>query len=169
MLRATLATAQRLGLATIEPLAMQNLGMVLARRGELAEAAALQAAAIVQFDARKDPRLAGASRLHLALARLAQGEREPAREEAERVLASGFEPLHVGAWAVLSMVELRSGNVERSLAAGRSAVELLTRLGSVEEFELSARIALAEALYANGNKNEAREALEGARARLVEH
>ncbi|MBL8743090.1 MAG: AAA family ATPase, partial [Myxococcales bacterium] len=132
VLRATLATAQRLGLATIEPLAMQNLGMVLARRGELSEAAALQMEAVERFDARKDPRLAGASRLHLAMALLGQGDRDRAREEAERVLGSGFEPLHVGAWAVISMLELRRGNVEAALAAGRSAVELLGRLGSVE-------------------------------------
>jgi hypothetical protein len=143
-LRATLATAA-IRLATIEPLAMQNLGMVLARRGASSRrrrrcsrsGRALRRAQI---------RLSGTSRLHLALAQLAQGDRQSAREAAERVLAAGFEPLHVGAWAVLSMVELQSGNVERSLADGRAEVELLTLLVSVEEFELSARVALAEAL-----------------------
>jgi len=167
VLRATLSTARRLGLATIEPLALQNLGLVLARRGLFPEAAALQLDAAERFEARKDPRLAGSSRLHLALAHLAQGDAAAARGESEGVLMSSFEPLHVGAWAVLSMVNLRNGDLEAALGHARKAMNILERLGSIEEFELTARLALAEALYAMGEADQAMHALDGARGRIA--
>jgi ATP/maltotriose-dependent transcriptional regulator MalT len=147
---------------------MQNLGMVLARRGHFAEAAALQRDAAQRFEARKDPRLAGASRVHLALAQLARGDGESARTECERVLAGGFEPLHVGARAALSMVHLRAGDAAGALREARVAMAILDRLGSVEEFELTARLALAEALHAQGDQAGAIRTLVAARTRLGE-
>lgn len=47
-------------------------------------------------------------------------------------------------------------------------MNILERLGSIEEFELTARLALAEALYAVGEADQAMHALDGARARLVD-
>ncbi|NUO48122.1 MAG: protein kinase, partial [Polyangiaceae bacterium] len=57
LLRRALATAKRLGLATIGPLAKQNLGAALFAKGELDESIAVQTEAADTFAEQHDPRL----------------------------------------------------------------------------------------------------------------
>ncbi len=159
-------TALRYGLSTIVPLAIQNLGMVAARTGQHERAILLQTEAAQRFEERKDPRLASASRVHLALSHLALGDLGRAEEQVERVVAAGYEPLLVGAHAVLSMVRFRERRLLEAKQIAQQAVSLLERLGAVEEFALQARVALAEACYALGEAQASMLALTEARAKL---
>lgn len=168
VLRQALTVAEHFGLSTVAPLALQNLGTVMTRRGRYAEAIGALTEAAQRFEERKDPRLSGASRLHLAIARLHLGEPESAAAEATVVLEGPFEPLRVGALAILSTLHLRAGRLSEAVRCGEEAVALLDRLGAVEEFQLTARIALAEALYAKGDAHDALTALASAREKLDE-
>jgi hypothetical protein len=164
--RETIRLAERLSLATVLPLAQQNLGTVRARRGFYEEAVALQTTARAAFEARRDPRLAGVSSVHLALALDRLGRHPDALSEIARVLWGGFQSLQFAAFAAKATVELALGRVGDAVDSARSANELLDKLGSVEEFEIKTRLVLAEALYAAGEATLALEALERVRVRL---
>jgi len=166
LLRATLVDASKLGLGTIAPLALQNLGDVLARLGRGEEALEVQGRAAKAFAKLKDPRLESSSRVHLAFLFLERGELDRAEGEVRGVLASSFEPLHVGAFALLAKVRLGRGDTQGALFAARRAAEILSRLGAVEEFEGVARVVLVEALLAAGLVGDARAATQGALANI---
>ena len=163
LLRQALATARRLGLATIEPLAKQNLGATLAARGELEEAIRVQTEAAEAFASQKDPRLEGYSRVHLALAHAHRGDLEEAARHAELAARGGIEPVMVGARAALARIALVRGDLGAALAHASAATELLTRLGTIEDFDVLSRITVADVLEATGDAAGARKALTRAR------
>ncbi|NUP05432.1 MAG: protein kinase [Polyangiaceae bacterium] len=163
-----LAVAETLGLGTIAPLAEQNLGALHARNGRLAEALATQTRAAERFAALRDPRLEATSRVHCALILLARGELDRAEQMVQPVMEAGFEPLRVGACAALAGVQLRRGDPRGALALASQAASVLGRLGSVEEFEMVARLTLVEASIACGQRDQARAAAAAARARMEE-
>jgi tetratricopeptide (TPR) repeat protein len=164
--RDTIRLAERLSLATVLPLAQQNLGTIRARRGFYEEAVTLQSGARAAFEARRDPRLAGVSSIHLALALDRLGRHSDALSEVARVLWGGFESLQFAAFAAKATVELSLGRIADAVDSARTANARLDELGSVEEFEIKTRLVLAEALYATGEATLALEALERVRARL---
>lgn len=163
LLRRALATAKRLGLATIGPLAKQNLGATLAARGDLEQAIAVQTEAADTFAELKDPRLEGYSRVHLALAYAHRGDLEEASRHAEMAIRGGIEPVQVGARAALARVSLVRGHLDEALEHAKRASEMLTRLGTVEDFDILSRITVADVLEASGDAAGAKKALTRAR------
>ncbi len=163
LLRQALATAKRLSLATIGPLAKQNLGSTLAARGELDEAIRVQAEAAEAFAEQKDPRLEGYSRVHLALAHAHRGDLEEAARHAELAVRGGIDPVMVGASAALARIALVRGDLDAALAHAKRATDILTRLGTVEDFDILSRITVADVLEAAGDAAGARKALTRAR------
>jgi tetratricopeptide (TPR) repeat protein len=163
LLRRALATAKRLGLATIGPLAKQNLGAALAARGEIDEAIAVQTEAAEAFAAQKDPRLEGYSRVHLAFAHAQRGDLEEAARNAEIAVRGGIEPVQVGARAALARIALVRGDLAGALEHAREASEVLSRLGTVEEFDILSRITFADVLEAAGQTEQAKKAIGRAR------
>jgi tetratricopeptide (TPR) repeat protein len=159
LLRRALATAKRLGLATIGPLAKQNLGAALYAKGELDEAIAVQTEAADTFAEQHDPRLEGYSRVHLAFAYAARGDLEEAERHAQIAVRGGVEPVAVGARAALARIALVRGDVPGALEHARIAKEILERLGTVEEFDVLARITVADALEASGDAAGAKKAI----------
>ncbi len=166
-LREALDISVRLGLESVRALTLQNLGTALAWQGRHAEALDIQTQAAALFARHHDPRLEGTSRVHIALLEIARGNLEAAEREAIAVLASGVEPLEIGARAVLARVHLARGAIERALEEAEVGAVVLDRLGSVEEFEITLRLALVEALAANGRHTEGRAALARAHDRVL--
>jgi serine/threonine protein kinase/tetratricopeptide (TPR) repeat protein len=169
-LREALAGAERMGLFQITPWALQNLGNVLLRRGELAEARAAVSRALEAGMAQGDARLAGGSRIYLAM--IAEREGSPAVAEAEaRTAAETLQhvpPMRAGALAVLSRALRARGAIDEALAMARQAMELLASLGDagMGELEIAVRLSLVEALRARGLHADAARALAVAHARL---
>jgi tetratricopeptide (TPR) repeat protein len=150
------------------PLAEQNLGALFGKLGQLEVAVEIQRRALARFVALSDPRLEASSRIHLAAALAAMGELDRAADAVTPVASSSFEPLVVGAHAVLTMIAVRRGEPEVALGHARAAAELLGRLGAIEEFEALARLALVEAELFSGDLRAAREAARAARQRVSE-
>jgi len=167
VLRDALDASTRLGLGTIAPLALQNLGVALASVGRTEEAIRVQREARDRFIAGKDPRLEAASRLYLARCHLEQRDLDAALEEAATVERSTFDPMRVGALAILSEVARARGDVAVAVTHAESAILLLDTLGAVEDLELFTRLAHAEALAAAGRRPAAMAALRVAKSRLV--
>lgn len=166
LLSEALRLAQRLSLATVEPLALQNLGNVRARLGSHEEAVALQERALAAFDARKDPRLAAVSSVHLAIIHCDVGRLDASEHFAERVVVGAFEPFRFAGHAARARVLLARGRATEALDEARRANALLDALESVEEFEVFTRLALVEALAATGDDEGSRAALTSVASRI---
>ncbi|NUP14128.1 MAG: protein kinase [Polyangiaceae bacterium] len=167
-LRAALAVAIRLGTETTRALLLQNLGIALQLQGRATEAHEVQTRALELFLAHKDPRLAGWSRLHLAVVAIDRSDFDEALEQARAVLAAGVEMQVIGAHALIARVLLLRGAPQDSLLSAKSAVKAIESVGCVEDFEMLAYVTLAEAHLATGESDEAKEVLNVARGRLEE-
>ncbi len=167
-LRRAHASAERMGLGTVAPLALHNLGGVLHALGRLAEARAVEEEAVLAFERARDPRLEAASRIYLAVILVTLGDLAGAEAEARRAADAPASPppLRAGALAALALALLRAGRVAEALAASTEAHQALTALGSVEDFEAMIRRAHAEALFASGDLAAARAAIADARGSL---
>ncbi|WP_437675560.1 serine/threonine-protein kinase [Sorangium sp. So ce131] len=170
LLRVSLAGAERMGLRNIAASARQNLGVALARLGELAEARVVEAEAVASFAAMREPRMEGASRAYLAGILLAAGDGAGAEAEARRAveMLEVAKPLLPHALATLADVLLAGGRSGEALVEARRAAEILGELGQLEEGEMLVRVVHAEALWATGDQEGARRALAEAEARLEE-
>lgn len=171
-LREALGECRRMGLPHVEAAGIHNLGVVLARRGELEEACAAQREAISLAAAQRNRRLEGSSRSQLAdalsgLGRHAEAEREAAA--AADLLAQVAPPLHPRALAIVARVRLAAGDPG---AAQEPAAVAYRRLeaagGTLAQGEALVRLARAEALLGVGEVTAARAVLSAARSRLLE-
>jgi tetratricopeptide (TPR) repeat protein len=168
-LRRAHATAARMGLGTIAPLALHNLGGVLQALGRLDEARAVEEEAVRAFAAARDPRLEGASRVYLSRILLAAGDAPGAEAEARRVAESAASPapLRAGAQAACSRALRAQGRVPEALALAAEATRGLAALGAMEDFEALVGFAYAEALFAAGDREAARAAIADACRRIL--
>lgn len=167
-LRRAHATAMRLGLRTIGPLAEHNLGVVLFRTGRADEACDLMTAAAERFRDLRDPRLEGATRVHLARCLVGRHELGRARAEALSAIERAPEAVRVGAHAALAQLMLLAGDPVGALAEAETAMRLYDKLGKVEDFEMFARATYVEVLGESGRTNDARRAHDAAMVRLQE-
>ncbi|APR86396.1 Adenylate cyclase [Minicystis rosea] len=180
-LRDAREASRRLGAHHNVMLIQHNLGLALARSvvgaasssaeraAVLAEAAALEAEAEAAFAAQGHPRLVSFARLYRArICALAGDLDEAMRLGAEAVaLFAGTLPGRAPALATLADFALAQGRTEEALGHAREAMEILTKLGGIEEGESQIRLAHAEALAAAGEVEAARVAIVEARDRLL--
>jgi len=169
-LRDALASARRMGLFNVVATAMNNLGIALARLGQLDEAMRVEAEAIHLAGLQGDQRIVGASRHYLALIHQLRGEHAQAEQEAlmaTEVLRVA-PPLRAHALATLGQVRLNQGRTRQARKAAQEAIRLLEKLGGIEEGETTVRLVDAETLYACGEVDAARAAITVAVARLDE-
>ena len=148
----------------------QNLGLVLARRGRVAEALAVERASIEAFREAGDRRFEAASHVYLSLILEIAGDFEGAASEAELALemASSYPARRATAFGALAAARLRRGDVGAALEAARQGMALVAELGALEEGEEHLRATFAAALEASGATAEARAALDEARQRLLD-
>src|SRR6185503_552271 len=115
-LRSSLATAERMGLDHVASGARSNLGIVLGRLGRFREAHTQEQRAVSFFEEHADRRLAGASRLYLAILYLLEGDAERAEEAARAALAYLTWGTQAQALATLARALLTRGKVDEALA-----------------------------------------------------
>ncbi len=149
-LRQGLALAEELGLAAVKYRALQNLGLALVLRGELAAAIPLLEQVVAASRQDDNKRFEGWTRIYLASARLAAGDPGQAAAEASlaRELLAGSPPARAGALAMLSRAEIRQGRLGEAKLAAAEAMAVLHEQGGIEEFESLVRLAWIEVLAA---------------------
>jgi tetratricopeptide (TPR) repeat protein len=166
-LRAAIAVAEHLALDHVVFGARSNLGMALARQGRLRDACALEQRCAEWFEQQRDWRLAGASRMYMAIALFHDGELVRAEQEARAALAIMTARTRGRGLATLARVLLARGAAAEALEHATVAEQQLGETPAVEG-EGEVRLVYAEALHANGHTERARVAITGARARLEE-
>jgi tetratricopeptide (TPR) repeat protein len=169
-LSSALATAERLGVNHTIAAIKHNLGMALARTGDIEAGLAVEREAAVAFAALGDLRLEGIARIYLATILEISGDFLKAEGQAASaaVLLAASKPLRAYALSALARARLARGAGELAIGPATEAMGILDAVGSIEEGESLVRLAYAEALAATGDREGAHRALEAARARLLE-
>ncbi len=163
-----LAISQRMGFTSLVEITKHNLAVVLARRGELAQARAMEAEAVETLRAQGNRRQEVAARIYLSAICLLAGDAEEAVREAKRALERDSPPpIRAYAVATLARALAGAGLAAEALAVAREAADLLASLGRLEEGEPTVRLALAEALHASGDLPAAKLAIADAQAHLL--
>ncbi|MBK8251921.1 MAG: protein kinase [Polyangiaceae bacterium] len=170
-LEQALAGAEKMGLLHIAPWAHQNLGHVRARLGRKAEARASLDRAREAGVLSKDARLAGGTLIYLSRLSTEEGDYAAAEvyaRDAENTLG-GVPAMLAGALAARARASIGAGNASEGLQCAQEAMGVLDKLGpgKMGEVEGSVRLALIEALLANGELRSAREAAALASERLA--
>ncbi len=164
-----LAAAERMSLRHIAAVARHNLGLVLGLVGRFEEAVRFESAAERDFIAQADQRLTTAARVYLAQIHLLAGDVEAADHKVKEALdADAGEPLVALALATSARVDLARGLPEEAFDAASRALDILERLGGVDEGESLIRLVHAEAAFALGRVDTARAGMAFARERLLE-
>ncbi len=168
-LRAALATATRLGLASLAAAARHNLGMALARLGDLEGGWQEEQRAVEELASQGNRRLAGLGSVYLARMALDRGDGPLAEERARAATGIlGEDSLRPYALAALARAQLLQGRPEEALATVSEAVALVDPPGKELEGEAFVRLAQAEILSAVGRVHDAREAVALAGLRVRE-
>jgi eukaryotic-like serine/threonine-protein kinase len=165
-LRASLATAEQMALDHVAAGARSNLGIVLGYLGRGREGVSQEQRAVAFFAQRGDRRLTGASKLYLALLYLLDGNPALAESEARDALGHLGWGTQAQALSTLARSLLALGRVDEAVAEARRAHGQI-ETSAVYEGEASVCLVLAEALDAQGKRDEARTVLASARQRLL--
>ncbi|MFO0549865.1 MAG: protein kinase [Polyangiaceae bacterium] len=169
VLREALRASKKAGLSASLALANQNLGLVCFLQGNFADAVAYETAAVNAFAGGGDRRLEAASRMYLARVYAGAKSFDQAEAEALRALeVAGSAPDRAQAWGTLAEIALLRGDPASAIEHSSPALELIAKVGSLEEQESMVRLVYAEALYAANRREEARRAIDAARRRLIE-
>jgi len=145
-----LMDARSMGLDYLAALASFHLAEVRSHGGDLDGARRLLDEAVAAFTSLGDRRWEGAARVQRALLYAERGalvEAEAEARAAVEILAVA-PPLCAQALAALAKVALLRGQVEEGTQAARQAIELLEKLGKIEEGEAFVRSVYAQALAA---------------------
>ena len=168
-LREAKRSAEKLGLPGTAALAAHNLGLVLARRGKLAEARAIESAAVEAYATLGNRRMEGGSRMYLARIAALEGDTQAAEDQARRAVAAlaTAPPVRAYALATLADVLLATGRVDEAVLVAEEANQLLEELGRIDSGESLVRVVLAEARHRAGEHVRARELIAIAQERLL--
>lgn len=165
-LRRAVERAAGRGLVVFELSALQNLGLLMALRGRLAEAIRLEQQALTRTAIQEHLRLHVGCREILARIHIMAGDAVSAEEQAQRALAelTNGAPQRAPCLALLAQSLLAQGDVEHAAACAAKAVESLRRVGGIESTEqLWVWLARADVCRASGDDAAAREAQRTAR------
>jgi tetratricopeptide (TPR) repeat protein len=168
-LRAAIAEAGEAGLDEVAAVGRHNLGMALARAGELDEALAVEEESVVTYGASGQPSFEAFSHAYLAEILMLRGDLGRAEEEARRgtEVVRELPAIVPFMHTTLARVLLLAGRAEEAHALMAPLAASLDGLYSDEGEEL-ARLALAESLEAIGDHGAACDAIRVARDRLFE-
>jgi eukaryotic-like serine/threonine-protein kinase len=168
-LREALVTAERMGLTSAAGIARQNLGLVLANRGALQEARAVEERGIEATTVSGETLMTAFAYAYLAeILRLGRNfdAAERAARDAVATVGARVHEAQALAHATLARVLLGSGRVAEALEASAVAFEL-REAAAVGGSAAVVWLARAEALHASGDVPAARETIGEARDRLL--
>lgn len=163
-LRTAQAIAERMGLLGVVAATKQNLGWVLARRGEFEEARSVEAASLALYTKNDERRMVAISHAYMAVILAACGDESMALQHAHLAAdaAKNMPPMRIYAIAVQAHVRSKMGQTLDAAEAARTAMAGLEELGSIDEGEAFVRLTFAEAMLAIGDVERAKEALRAA-------
>ena len=169
VLREVAPIIDRLRLLHLKASVAQNLGVAVALGGARDEGHAILRGGLETCIAIGDPRLEGATRLHLAILAADLGNLDEAEALCRSAVALGQDTpgVRAPALAELAVVLVARGRGDEALAAATQAHELLVRHVSLEFGDVLVRLAFAEALHATGKFDAARAQIVHARDLLV--
>ncbi|HEY5921866.1 MAG TPA: protein kinase [Kofleriaceae bacterium] len=167
-LRDAIAIATGIGLHQVTAQAQHNLGICLARTGQIAEAREVEHAALAAFDSQGNRRGCAFARHYLAEIELAAGNAEAAlRYGREAVELDAEQPgFHCIYHARIATALLLAGDAHAALEEATTAMQLMDTHGRPEEGDAHVRLAYARALHATGSHDDARTAIVDAEQRL---
>ncbi|MEZ4299491.1 MAG: protein kinase [Polyangiaceae bacterium] len=165
-----LALAERSGTFVLIAFAKHNLGIALARMGDLARGAVVEREAAAAALGQGDVRLETATRVYLSLILADMGDLTGAAEEAANAvtIAAAGSPMMAYALATLSDVLSAMGRQDEARGHADAAYRLLTSLGSIDDGDAFVRLVFANSALARGDRGAARRAILAARDRLHE-
>ena len=166
LLRQSLAEAQKIELNYVTAMVLINLGPLLAHSGSLEEAHRIAMQALEFARKQGDQRWEGAAQLYLSTIASLAGDHQESEQRARLACEILPAPLQPSGLAALSRAVLARGRIKEALQHARTANDLLTAIGHVEEYESLVRLILAETLEASGDHTAARDALRVAADRL---
>ena len=166
LLRQSLAEAQRNELNYVTAMVLINLGPLLAHTGHLDEAHRIAIQALEFARKQGDQRWEGAAQLYLSTIAWLAGDYEQSEQRARSACEILPAPLQPSGLASLSRAVLARGRIKEALQHARTANDLLTAIGHVEEYESLVRLMLAETLEASGDHVAAMDAIRNAAERL---
>jgi tetratricopeptide (TPR) repeat protein len=142
---------------------------VLARRGQLAEALAVEEESASFYRSVANQRREGQSRIYLAMIHGLAGGFEAAEREARAAVAglASIRPTRAHALAQLAQVLLAQGRGAEAAVVAAEAAGILDELGGIDEGEALVRLVRAEALALEGREAEARATIAEAKRRLL--
>ncbi len=146
-----------------------NLVSVLGRLGRLEEALEVGEQLVVDCGAREAAHFEGNARTYLAEILMMSGAHDGAMREAARAVELLSATPAVAAYpnAILARATLAKGDARKAAEIARAAVAVADDLGSgLEESDALGRLTYAEALWALGERDDAREALNEAANRV---
>jgi serine/threonine protein kinase len=169
MFHETLAIAEPMGLDLVAPLKV-NLGYALAQLGRLDQAIAVESAALAHCIELHNKRFGACARIYLSTMHVTKGDAALAGQIAREAVSALDEDTGVRAYALAALA--RAMLAERSpavaLTLAQDAMDLMGKLGGVEEGESLIRTTYALALRVMGRGAEGRAEIERARSRLLE-
>ncbi len=165
-----LALAERTGTFVLIAFAKHNLGIALARLGELQRAATVEREAAEAALGQGDVRLETATRVYLSMILAESGDITGAGEEAANAvtIAAAGSPMMAYALAALGDVLAAMGRHGEARQHAEAAYRLLTSLGGIDDGDTFVRLVFAESAMARGDLASARRAITSARDRMLE-
>jgi tetratricopeptide (TPR) repeat protein len=166
--RELLAIAERMNLQSLEPVMLQNLGIIRADLGALEDAAGLIHAALMAARRQGDPRVEGNCHHTLGVIDTRAGRFQSAERHARAAVVNAVAAVRPLAIAGLAEALLGQRRIDEALEQAREANRILDEQGYVEDGEALVRLSLVECLVAAGDDLSAREAGLRAYRRLIE-
>ena len=168
-LREIIADAERSGRPVVRSYGKHSLGLVLARRGAIDEARAVETEATREFASYGDRRMEADCRIFSSMIALMGGDVAGAVETARAVVddAGAFPRARAWAGAVLADARLHQSRATDALAAAKIAMDLRGSLQHRDDGDALTRVVYAEALDAVGDRGGARAAVAMARDDLL--
>ncbi|MFO0589985.1 MAG: serine/threonine-protein kinase [Polyangiaceae bacterium] len=164
----SLETADPMKLSFAAPTRV-NLGLALARLGELEDALEVEKRAFEQCVRQENHRFAAVAQIYLALIYGMGESLEEARQMARAAVEATENAPAIRAYALAVMAQALLGQKRRSESAeaAQMAMELLSKLDGAEECEALIRLIHARAVAETTSPRQAAELIVDARARLV--
>jgi eukaryotic-like serine/threonine-protein kinase len=169
MLIDAIASAERLGLATVLNDAKLHLGQFFSRSFRTEESVRTLTDAMDGFVLQQDPIGEGLARIYRAGAIHLSREHAAAAEEAKHALPllEGAPPIRAAALGLIALMRIDAGDAEGAYEAGAEGMRLLEICGGTIEGEAIVHIGHAEGLRAKGDIEGSKIAIASARDRLL--
>ena len=169
MLVEAIASAERLGLATVLNDAKLHLGQLFSRSHRLQEAVRTLTDAMDGFVAQQDPIGEGLARIYRAGASHLGREHASAAEEAKLALPllESAPSYRAAALGLIALMRIDAGDAEGAYEAGAEGMRLLEACGGTIEGEALVHVGHAEGLRGKGDLEGSRIAIAAARDRLL--